>query len=51
MKHKKHDKIVNDYDKQKRKQLEKLATKLLDNDEKLRTLKSKQMKGDFLDLF
>ena len=51
MKNKKHDKIVNDYDKQKSKQLEKLATKLLDTDEKNRILKSKQMKGDFLDLF
>ena len=51
MKNKKHNKILNDYDKQKSKHLERLGTKMLDNDEKNRILKSKQMKGDFLDLF
>jgi hypothetical protein len=51
MKSKKHDKLVNDYDKQKSKHLERLATKTLDNDEKFRKLKNKEIKGDFLDLF
>ena len=51
MKNKKHSKIVNDYDKQKSKHLDRLATKMLDTDEKNHKLKSKQMKGDFLDLF
>jgi len=51
MKSKKHDKLVNDYDKQKSKHLERLATKTLDNDEKFRKLKDKEIKGDFLDLF
>ena len=34
MKKKKHNKVVKDYDKQKEKHLEKLATKMLANDEK-----------------
>lgn len=51
MKSKKHDKLLNDYDKQKSKHLERLATKTLDNDEKFRKLKDKEIKGDFLDLF
>tara|TARA_R110002020_G_scaffold2117_3_gene9652 strand:+ start:20572 stop:20745 length:174 start_codon:yes stop_codon:yes gene_type:complete len=51
IKHKKHNKIVNDYDKQKEKHLENLATKMLKNDEKLEKLKSKQIKGDFLNKF
>jgi hypothetical protein len=48
---KKHHKITQDYDKQKSKHLEKLATKTLDNDEKLRKLKLKPIKGDFLKNF
>ena len=51
LKNKKHNKIVNDYDKQKEKHLEKLATKILKNDEKSDKLKSKQIKGDFLKNF
>ena len=51
LKHKKHNKIVNDYDKQKEKHLEKLATKILKNDEKTEKLKSKNIKGDFLNNF
>ena len=51
IKNKKHNKIVNDYDKQKEKHLEKLATKMLKNDEKSQKLKSKQIKGNFLDNF
>jgi hypothetical protein len=50
-KHKKHDKIVNDYDNQKQKHLEKLASKMLENEEKFRILKDKKIKGNFLDLF
>jgi hypothetical protein len=51
MKKKKHSKIVKDYDKQKQIHLEKLATKILDNDEKLSKLKAKNINTDFLDLF
>jgi|TARA_Y100001972_G_C7607505_1_gene304479 hypothetical protein len=51
LKNKKHNKIVNDYDKQKEKHLEKLATKILKNDEKSEKLKSKQIKGNFLKNF
>ena len=51
MKHKKHNKIVKDYDKQKSRHLEKLASKSLDNDEKFRKLHDKKIKGDFLKNF
>jgi hypothetical protein len=51
MKKKKHQKIVKDYDKQKEKHLEKLASKLLENDEKLSRLKAKNINTNFLDLF
>ena len=51
LKNKKHNKIVNDYGKQKEKHLEKLATKMLKNDEKSEKLKLKQIKGDFLKNF
>jgi hypothetical protein len=51
MKAKKHDKIVNDYQKEKAKHLEKLATRLLENDEKVRKFKEKKTDGKFLDLF
>jgi|TARA_R100000479_G_C6206466_1_gene136584 hypothetical protein len=51
MKKKKHDKIVNDYDKIKSKHLEKLAKKMLENDEKFSKLKDKNIKGNFLDKF
>jgi hypothetical protein len=51
MKKKKHNKIVNDYEKIKSKHLDKLAKKMLDNDEKFSKLKSKTMKGKFLDKF
>ena len=50
-KHKKHDDIVNDFDNQKQKHLEKLATKMLDEQEKLNQLKSKNINPDFLNLF
>jgi len=51
MKSKKHRRVVKDYDKQKEKHLEKLATKILDNDDKLQRLKSKNINPDFLNLF
>jgi hypothetical protein len=51
MKKKKHNKIVNDYDKQKEKHLERLATKMLENDEKINKLKGKNINKDFLNLF
>jgi hypothetical protein len=51
MKHKKHNKIVKNYDKQKSKHLEKLASKTLKSDEKYQKLKGKPLKGDFLDNF
>jgi hypothetical protein len=51
MKNKKHKNLVKDYDKQKEKQLEKLATKMLENDEKLSKLKGKNINTNFLDLF
>ena len=51
IKRRKHDKLVNDYDNQKQKHLERLAKKMLDQDEKMNKLKSKNIKGDFLDQF
>lgn len=51
IKRSKHDKIVNDYDKQKEKHLERLASKMLKDEEKTNKLKSKTIKGDFLDKF
>tara|TARA_R110000764_G_scaffold227715_1_gene317960 strand:- start:628 stop:798 length:171 start_codon:yes stop_codon:yes gene_type:complete len=48
---KKHHRIVKDYDKQKERHLEKLATKSLAADEKLRKLKDKKIKGNFLKNF
>ena len=51
MKNKKHSKIVSDYDKQKSKHLDRLATKMLDNDEKFRKLQDKKIKGNFLKNF
>jgi hypothetical protein len=51
MKNKKHSRIVKDYDKQKEKHLEKLANKMLENDEKLSKLKGKNISTNFLDLF
>jgi hypothetical protein len=51
MKSKKHKRVIKDYDKQKEKHLEKLATKILDNDEKLNKLRSKNINPNFLNLF
>jgi len=48
---KKHKAIVNDYEKTKSKHLEKLATKMLKQDEKIQSLKSYKISGSFLDKF
>lgn len=50
-KNKKHDKIVSDFDNQKQKHLEKLATKMLDDQDKINKLKEKNINTDFLKLF
>jgi hypothetical protein len=50
-KNKKHDNIVNDFDVQKQKHLEKLATKMLDEQDKINRLKDKEIKTDFFKLF
>ena len=47
----KHEKLVNDYEAQKNKHLEKLATKTLEEQEKLSRFKEKNINTDFLDLF
>tara|TARA_R110000803_G_scaffold204324_1_gene270252 strand:- start:535 stop:708 length:174 start_codon:yes stop_codon:yes gene_type:complete len=46
---KNHNKIVKDYDAQKEKHLERLATKMLKNDEKSEKLKKYKIKPNFLD--
>ena len=51
IKNKKHDKIITDYDKIKSKHLDKLASKMLKDDEKNQKLKEKNINPDFLDLF
>lgn len=50
-KSKKHQKITQDYDKQKSRHLERLGDKILENDKKFRILKNKKIKGDFLKKF
>ena len=50
-KKRKHDKLVNDYSNQKSKHLENLATKMLEDQEKLSKLREKKIDGKFLDLF
>ena len=49
--HKKHQAIVKDFDNQKSKHLDKLASKMLKNDETADRLKSKPIKGNFLKNF
>lgn len=51
LKNKKHDKIVNDFETQKQKHLEKLTDKIMKNDQKNQLLKSKYIKGNFWDKF
>ena len=50
-KKRKHDKLVNDYETQKSKHFEKLADKMLEDQEKLSKLRDKKSDGKFLDLF
>jgi hypothetical protein len=51
IKRSKHDKLVKDYDKQKEKHLERLASKMLKDEDKNNKLKNKIIKGNFLDKF
>ena len=51
MKKKKHEDIINDYDKIKSKHLDNLASKTFANDEKMNNLKGKEINPKFLDLF
>ena len=51
LKKKKHNKIVDDYDRQKSKHLEKLADKMLEDQDRLDKLREKGSDGKFLDLF
>lgn len=51
MKNKKHDIIINDFDNQKIKHLEKLSTKILKDSEKNNKLKEKNINTNFLKLF
>jgi hypothetical protein len=51
IKKKKHDKIVNDFEKSKQNHLERLATKMLKKDEMFSKLKEKKINNNFLDLF
>ena len=48
---KKHQEVTKDYETQKAKHLEKLASKILENDEKFSKLKSKETSLKFLKLF
>ncbi len=47
-KNKNHDKLVKDYNKKKSEHLDKLATKMLKNDEKMQKLKDKKINTNFL---
>tara|TARA_R100001377_G_scaffold69622_1_gene44950 strand:+ start:160 stop:333 length:174 start_codon:yes stop_codon:yes gene_type:complete len=51
IKMKKHDKIINDYDKIKSKHLEKIANKILKDEERRDNLRSKNINGDFWNKF
>ena len=51
IKRKKHDKIINDYDKIKSRHLEKLANKILKDEERRDNLRSKKINLKFLDEF
>jgi hypothetical protein len=51
LKRKKHDKIVKDFDNQKSKHVEKLATQMLKKDEQFQKLKEKKIDTNFLKLF
>ena len=47
----KHEKVVRDYEKQKSKHLENLATKMLENEEKNNKLRNKIINIKFLNMF
>jgi hypothetical protein len=51
MKHKRHDKILNNFEEEKRKKLKRIADQSLKTDEKNNKLKEKQIKPNFLDKF
>ena len=51
IKNRKHKKIVNDYKRSKENHLEKLANKMLKDDEKNKQLKQKIISTNFLNLF
>jgi len=51
MKHKKHDKLVKDYEAQKSEHLERLATQMLKHEERKQRLKEKKIDLKFLNLF
>lgn len=51
MKNKKHNRLIKDYEKQKAKHLERLADKILKEDEKLQQWKGKEIDPRFLNLF
>jgi hypothetical protein len=51
MKSKKHNRLIKDYEKQKAKHLERLADRVLKEDEKLQQLKGKEIDPGFLKLF
>ena len=51
LKKKKHDKIIKDFDNQKAKHVEKLATQMLKKDEYFSKLKDKSIDTNFLKLF
>lgn len=50
-KKKRHDAITKDFDKTKERHLEKLATKMLEDQEKMNKLREKRIDNGFLDLF
>ena len=50
-KKKRHDAITKDFDKTKEKHLEKLATKMLEDQEKMNKVREKRIDNGFLDLF
>lgn len=51
MKNKKHDRVVKDFERQKMKHLDRMASDLLKADERSEKLKSYKMKKDPFDLF
>lgn len=48
---KKHQNLIEDYDKVKQKHLKKIASKMLAKDERNQKLKTKNIDPDYLDLF